>query len=124
MSYPKKVIEIINWFPAILQQVKLGLRRDDADFILDVSGYSRPGVIMCMANPDELLLNVKLTPGKAHEVLTSDMQNSSEISIGMITNNVDAFYENLCSTFESDYYITLTGEFESISRQIATQQVN
>jgi hypothetical protein len=124
MNYPKKVIKIIESFPAILQQVKLGLQQYDADFILDVSDYSRPSVIMSMANPDELLLNLKLTPGKAHEVLTSDMENSSDISIGMITNNPDAYYENLCSTFESDYCIKLADDFESISRQIARQQVN
>lgn len=124
MNYPKKVIEIIDSFPAILQQVKLGLRQDDADFILDVSDYSRPAVIMSMANPDELLLNLKLTTVRAHEVLTSDMQNSSDISIGMITNNPDAYYENLCSTFESEYCIGMSSDFETMAYQVSQQQLN
>jgi len=124
MKNEKKVIEIIDQFPAILYSLKTRLKRqENTDYILDASNYSKPVALLNVATPDILLLNLR--PGKACiDLLDREMQNNSGIGLGMITGNPKAYYMSLCSTLSEEYLIDKSLDLECIPEAVSKQQLN
>jgi len=124
MKNEKKVIEIIDQFPAILYSLKNRLKsQENTDYILEASNYSKPVALLNVATPDILLLNLK--PGKACiDLLGREMQNNSGIGLGMITSNPEAYYMSLCSSLSEEYLIDKSLDLECIPGAVSTQQLN
>lgn len=119
MKNEKKVIEVINKFPAILYEIKMILNQDHADHILDASAYSRPGSLMKITAPDMMLLNLGLSRTTSIEIVGEHLQENMTMKLGMITTNPRAYYMSLCSTLSHSYFIDgLSLEFipEAISK--------
>jgi two-component SAPR family response regulator len=124
MKNEKKVIEIIDQFPAILYNIKMMLQEQNADHILDASKFAQPVALMNITNPDLLLLNLKLQSNSAVGIVGEQMQDDMEMKLGMITTNPQAYYISLCSSFSEDYLLPSSPELEVIPGAIAEQQLN
>jgi len=124
MNNQKKLIVIINEFPASLSQLTDMLQDDRVDFILDASKFRKPVSLMRVAQPDCLLLNVHLTPKDAVILSGRSLSASAENKTAMITGNVSAYYMSLCNTFSGGYRIENGMDFEMIPGVVAKQQLN
>lgn len=124
MKNQKKLIVIINEFPAILYMITRMLQNEDEDYILDASQFAQPVSLLTITQPDELLLNLKLTRKEALKLIEGDMQDNSEIKQGMITSNSRAYYMDLCRSLSSHYFMDNFFELELIPDTISKQQLN
>ncbi len=124
MNLPKKVIEVIDTFHSIFFLLKNGLYQENIDYILDVSGYVNPAVVLSLSRPDVVLLNLKLPAAHAVEMMKNSMQGHLEINLAMITTDSSMFYMSLCSSFESEYCIGLSSDIEVAAHEISQQQLN
>lgn len=124
MKNQKKLIVIINKFPTILYMITRMLRNEDEDYILDASQFPRPVSLLTITQPDELLLNLKLSRNEALKLIEGDMQNNFEINQGMITSNPGAYYMDLCRSFSSHYFLDNFIDLELIPDTISKQQLN
>jgi DNA-binding NarL/FixJ family response regulator len=120
----KKIIEIINRFPKTLKNIKGMISEENVDYILDASGYSRPVSLLAQVSPDMLVLNLKLPRNAAINLVGSNMQDSMDLKMGMITSNARAFYISLCTTLDSAYFIDRSSTLELIPEIVSKQQLN
>jgi len=120
----KKIIEVINRFPQTLNNIKGMTREENVDYILDASGYSKPVSLLAQVSPDMLVLNLKLPANAAINLIGSNMQDSMDLKMGMITSNPRAFYISLCTTLDSAYFIDSSSILELIPEMISKQQLN
>ena len=124
MNNQKKLIVIINEFPAALSQLTDMLHDDRVDFILDASKFRRPVSLMRVTHPDCLLLNLHL-PAKDAVILSGQsLSASADNKKAMITGNISAYYMSLCNTFEGGYYIESGMDLALIPSAVAKQQLN
>jgi hypothetical protein len=124
MNNQKKLIVIINEFPASLSQLTEMLHDDRVDFILDASTFQKPVSLLRVARPDCLLLNLHL-PAKDAVILSGQsLSASADNKKAMITGNIRAYYMSLCNTFGSGYLIESGMDFELIPGAVAKQQLN
>ena len=105
MKNKKKVIEVITEFPVILYTLKTDRREEATDYILDASNYAQPTNLLTVANPDCLLLNLKLPFTSAIEIVNNAMEESNYLKVGMIVKDQTTFYERLCASFAKDYLV-------------------
>lgn len=124
MNNRKKVIGVINKFPAVSAQLKLKPRDETKDYILDTSGYLKPSALISAMDPDFLLLNLGLAGRAAIHLVALKMQGSGDIKIGMITSDPYAYYMSLCSTFYSNYFIGNPADLEEVPCRVSYQQLN
>jgi len=111
MNNRKKIIEVINKFPAVSAQ-------------LNTSGYRKPSELISAMGPDFLLLNLGLAGGEAINMVALKMQDTGDIRIGMITCDPYAYYMSLCSTFHSDYFIGSPANLEEVPCRFSYLQLN
>ena len=124
MKSGKKIIEVINRFPKTLKNIKGMLSEENVDYILDASGYPQPVSLLAQVSPDMIVLNLKLTCNSAIDLASSNMQDSMDLKMGMITRNVRAFYISLCTTLDSAYFIDRSSTLELIPEIVSKQQLN
>jgi hypothetical protein len=124
MKNQKKLIEIIDQFPAILYSLKNRLKSEEnIDHILDASDYSKPVALINIVTPDILLLN--LQPDRTCiDLLGREMQNNTGLGLGMVTSNPGAYYMSLCSTLGEEYFIDKSLSLEFIPGAVSVQQLN
>ena len=120
----KKIIEIINRFPKTLKNIKGMISEENVDYILDASGYSQPASLLAQVSPDLLVLNLKLPCNAAINLVGSNMQDSLDLKMGMITSDASAFYMSLCTTLDSAYFIDSSSILELIPEIVSKQQLN
>ena len=120
----KKIIEVINRFPQTLNNIKGMTSEENVDYILDASGYSKPVSLLVQVSPDMLVLNLKLPANAAINLVGSNMQDSMDLKMGMITSNPRAFYISLCTTLDSAYFIDSSSILELIPEIVSKQQLN
>src|SRR5258705_9743388 len=120
----KKIIEVINQFPKTLKNIKGMISEENVDYILDASGYSQPVSLLAQVSPDMLVLNLKLPGNTAINLVGSNMQDSMDLKMGMITSNPRAFYISLCTTLDSAYFIDSSSILELIPEMLSKQQLN
>ena len=120
----KKIIEVINQFPKTLKNIKGMISEENVDYILDASGYSQPVSLLAQVSPDMLVLNLKLPGNAAINLVGSNMQDSMDLKMGMITSNPHAFYISLCTTLDSAYFIDSSSILELIPEIVSKQQLN
>ena len=124
MKNQKKLIVIINEFPTILYMITRMLQNENEDYILDASQFAHTVSLLTIAQPEELLLNLKLPRKEALKLIEGDMQNNFEINQGMITSDPRAYYMDLCRSLSSHYFVDNFIELELIPDTISNQQLN
>ncbi|MEO7962114.1 MAG: hypothetical protein ABIR19_11235 [Ginsengibacter sp.] len=124
MKNNKKVIVIINEFPAILFMITKMVNKENEDYIIDASQFSKPVALLTITKPDELLLNVNLPAREALKFIERDMQENSGINQAMITSNPGAYYMNLCRSLGSFYVIDHHMDLKLMPEAISKQQLN
>lgn len=124
MKNKKRVIEVITEFPVILYTLKTKRQEDPADYILDASNYDQPTSLVTVANPDTLLLNVKLPFTTAIELVNATMEESNHLKVGMITKDQTTFYARLCASFAKEYRVDPTMELKRMPGVIGNRQLN
>lgn len=105
MKNDKKVIEIIDTFPADLADIRAVLRQDNADHILDASTYLRASFLMTIAEPEAVFLNLKLTSNEAVKVVGYNMESSYAIKVAMITSAPFIYCMSVRKYLENDFVI-------------------
>ena len=120
----KKIIEVIDQFPKTFKNIKGMISEENVDYILDASGYSQPVSLLAQVSPDMVVLNLKLPDNAAINLVGSNMQDSMDLKMGMITSNPRAFYISLCTTLDSAYFIDSASILELIPEIVSKQQLN
>ena len=100
------------------------ISEENVDYILDASGFSQPVSLLAQVSPDMLVLNLKLPGNAAINLVGSNMQDSMDLKMGMITSNARAFYISLCTTLDSAYFIDRSSTLELIPEIVSKQQLN
>ena len=124
MKNKKRVIEVITEFPVILYTLKTQRLEEPADYILDASNYSQPTNLLTVANPDSLLLNLKIPFTAAIELVNSAMEQSDHLKVGMITREASTFYARLCASFAEEYLVHPLVDVAQMPDAIAFRQLN
>lgn len=124
MRNHKKFIAIIDKFPKILYTITKELKNNNLDYILDATGYHQPIPLLNIVYPEMVMFNLKLPRKKAIQFMSETIHDSPEINRGMITNNAEAYYLSLCSTFSSRYFIDKSFDLDSILDSVSKQQLN
>ena len=124
MNNKKKIIEIINKFPKVLNNIKAMLNEENIDYIVDASCYPKPVSLIMEIIPDMLLLNMKLAGNAAINMMGEIMQDNVYLKMGMITTNASAFYMSLTSTFTLEYSIDKSCPLILIPEMVGRRQLN
>jgi DNA-binding NarL/FixJ family response regulator len=125
MKNEKQPLKVIDEFPVILYSIMhLLADRDNVNYILDASGYSKPVPLMTIANPDALLLDINLPRKAGIALLQSDIQNNPALKLGMITTNSRFYYMSLCATLSPEYFFDKSLDIESVTNDLLAKQLN
>ena len=125
MKNQKQVIRIVDEFPIILYRIKGMLEyRENVNYILDASKYSRPVSLLTIVNPNIIVYDLKEHGKNGIDLLSTEMQNNPELKVGMVTNNAEAYHMSLCSTLSSEYFFDKTLDLESVTETVLRLQLN
>lgn len=83
--------------------------------ITEANSYYQALSVLASSPIDVVLMDIKIPGKNGIELLTYIKKNYPNIITVMLTNEVNASYQNLCKSIGSDHYIDKSREFESIA---------
>jgi len=119
MKNEKKVILIVDDSVVILERLIRMLEETENIQFVHAGGYHEAIQLLNEITPDLALLDIHLPDKSGIELLRTIKEKYPNITVVMITNNVNDYYRNYCRTLGAEYFVDKSKDFNLIPEIIS-----